>query len=73
MPGDCDDLQQASFAAGTGWAILALLWITYCLNYVDRQAAFSIYPALRSHLKFSDTQLGRVGSIFTCRGPVRRS
>ena len=49
----------------TAWAIVALLWVTYCLNYVDRQAVFSIYPDLRSDLRFSDSQLGLIGSMFT--------
>src|SRR6476620_4837203 len=49
----------------TAWAIVAFLWVTYCLNYTDRQAVFSIYPALRRDLGFSDAQLGLVGSTFT--------
>jgi sugar phosphate permease len=49
----------------TAWTIVALLWITYCLNYVDRQAVFSIYPALRRDLAFSNTQFGLIGSTFT--------
>ncbi len=39
--------------------------MAYFINYVDRQIVFSIYPALRTDLGFSDVQLGLVGSIFT--------
>jgi len=34
------------------------------LNYVDRQMAYSIFPALRIDLRFSDAQLGLIGSVF---------
>ena len=47
------------------WGTVALLWVTYFLNYIDRQVVFSIFPALKSDLHFSDTQLGLIGSIFT--------
>jgi MFS family permease len=40
------------------------MWIAYFLNYTDRQVVFSIFPILRSELRFSDTQLGLTGSIF---------
>ena len=52
-------------AQRTAWAIVTLLWISYCLNYIDRQAVFSIYPALRNELAFSNTQFGLIGSTFT--------
>jgi MFS family permease len=46
------------------FAILGLLWIAYLLNYVDRQMAFSWFPALRQEAGFSDTQLGLIGAVF---------
>ena len=46
------------------YAILGLLWIAYLLNYVDRQMAFSWFPALRQEAGFSDTQLGLIGTVF---------
>jgi MFS family permease len=49
----------------SGWLLLSLLWLAYALNYADRQAVFSIFPALQRELHFSETQLGLVGSIFT--------
>jgi MFS family permease len=42
-----------------------LLWLALWLNYVDRQMVFSIFPALKAELGFSDPQLGLVGSVFT--------
>jgi len=47
------------------WGAVALLWVAYFLNYIDRQSVFSIFPALKSELHFTNTQLGLVGSIFT--------
>jgi MFS family permease len=40
------------------------MWVAYLLNYTDRQVIFSIFPILKSELKFTDTQLGLTGSIF---------
>ncbi|MDQ1474507.1 MAG: hypothetical protein QOJ99_5987 [Bryobacterales bacterium] len=45
--------------------LVAFLWIALGLNYIDRQMVFSIYPALKSDLNFTDTQLGLIGSVFT--------
>jgi MFS transporter, Spinster family, sphingosine-1-phosphate transporter len=47
------------------WGAVALLWIAYFLNYIDRQVVFSIFPALKSELGFTNTQLGLIGSVFT--------
>ncbi|MEO8130627.1 MAG: MFS transporter, partial [Bryobacteraceae bacterium] len=47
------------------WGTVALLWVTYFLNYIDRQVVFSIFPVLKADLHFSDTQLGLIGSVFT--------
>ena len=46
------------------WAIVAVLWIAYLINYTDRQSVFSIFPVLRRELGFSDVQLGLIGSLF---------
>lgn len=46
------------------WQMVALLSVAFALCYVDRQAAFSIFPVLKKELGFSDTQLGLVGSLF---------
>ena len=46
------------------WALVGLLWIAFCLNYIDRQVAFSIFPALRRELGFSAAELGWVGTVF---------
>jgi sugar phosphate permease len=44
--------------------LVAVLWVTYLLNYTDRQIVFSIYPALRQELHFTDAQLGLIGTTF---------
>jgi MFS family permease len=46
------------------WSIVALLFAAFALCYVDRQSAFAIFPVLKRDLKFSDLQLGLVGSLF---------
>ena len=39
------------------------MWVAYFLNFSDRQAVYSIFPVLKSELKFSDTQLGLIGAV----------
>jgi predicted MFS family arabinose efflux permease len=46
------------------WAVVALMWVAYFLNYSDRQLVFSIFPVFRTELRFTEAQLGLVGSIF---------
>ena len=46
------------------WWVVACLWVAFWLNYIDRQAAFSIFPVLQRELGFSYSQLGLVGSMF---------
>lgn len=46
------------------WSLIALLWITYFLNYVDRQVIFSVLPALKNEFPMSNTDLGWLGSLF---------
>src|SRR5262245_6000309 len=40
------------------------MWVANFLNYADRQAAFAMFPALKSGLGMTDEQLGLVGAIF---------
>lgn len=44
--------------------LLAFMWGAYFLNYCDRQAVFSMFPALKTDLQMSDQQLGLTGTIF---------
>ncbi len=46
------------------WQAVAFLFAAFALCYVDRQAAFSIFPVLKKELGFSSVQLGLVGSLF---------
>src|SRR5258706_6239622 len=46
------------------WSILGILWVGWVISYIDRQVAFSIFPALRRDLGFSSEQLGLIGTIF---------
>lgn len=44
--------------------LVAVLWVAFVLNYVDRQAVFSMFPALRQDLGFTNTELGLTGAVF---------
>lgn len=46
------------------WRIVGSLWFAFCLAYVARQSIFSIFPVLRSHLGFTESQLGLTGTVF---------
>jgi predicted MFS family arabinose efflux permease len=46
------------------WTFLGFLWIAFALNYVDRQAVFSIFPVLKHDLGFTEAELGLIGSMF---------
>ena len=47
------------------WTLVALLWVAYFINYIDRQVAFSVFPSLRQELGFTSAELGFIGTIFT--------
>ncbi|MSU35933.1 MAG: MFS transporter [Pedosphaera sp.] len=44
--------------------LVAFMWFAYFLNYCDRQAVFSMFPALKADLGMTDKQLGLTGAIF---------
>lgn len=46
------------------WRVVFFLWIAFSLNYIDRQAVFSIFPVLRKELGFTSSQLGLIGTLF---------
>ncbi|MBS1116542.1 MAG: Sugar phosphate permease, partial [candidate division NC10 bacterium] len=44
-----------------------LLWLLFAVNlfnYVDRQILFSVFPAVKTDLALTDTQLGLLASAF---------
>src|SRR5690349_243978 len=50
--------------APNAWLLVGLLWLTYVINYTDRQSVFSMFPVLRRDLGFTNLQLGLIGSVF---------
>lgn len=46
------------------WLVVALLWVVACLNYLDRQVIFSVFPLIRAEMKLDDVQLGLLGTMF---------
>ena len=44
-----------------------LLWFLFAVNlfnYIDRQILFSVFPAVKTDLELTDTQLGLLASAF---------
>jgi MFS family permease len=46
------------------WACVALLWVVWLLNYLDRQVIFSVFPLLQAELKLTSVQLGLISTAF---------
>ena len=46
------------------WLVVFMLWFVCLFNYADRQAIYSVFPALKAEMNLSDVQLGIVGSAF---------
>jgi MFS family permease len=46
------------------WRVVGLLWFCGFFNYADRQAVFSVLPALRAEFGLDDTAKGMIGSAF---------
>ncbi len=46
------------------WVLVALLWLIWLLNYLDRQVIFSLFPLLARELRLSDLELGMVSTSF---------
>jgi MFS transporter, Spinster family, sphingosine-1-phosphate transporter len=53
-------LKNARYA----WIVVALLWVVWLLNYLDRQVVFSMFPLLKTDLHLTDLQLGLLGTSF---------
>jgi MFS family permease len=47
-----------------GWVLVALLWVIWLLNYLDRQLIFSLFPLIKADLGLSDFELGLAGTAF---------
>ncbi|HWR49965.1 MAG TPA: MFS transporter [Bryobacteraceae bacterium] len=46
------------------WSVVGTLWVVACLNYLDRQIVFSLFPVLKADLHIPDVQLGLLSSSF---------
>ncbi len=46
------------------WLIVGLLWVVACLNYVDRQVIFALFPLLEKELDLAGAQLGLLSTAF---------
>lgn len=56
------------------WLVVGMLWLVCLFNYADRQAIFSVFPAVKADLRLSDWQLGLAGAsfmwVYALCGPV---
>lgn len=46
------------------WKVVALLWVVACLNYLDRQVIFSVFPLLKAEINVNDLELGLLSTVF---------
>ena len=46
------------------WLAVALLWVVACLNYLDRQVIFAVFPIIRAEMRVTDFQLGLLSTVF---------
>jgi MFS family permease len=46
------------------WWVVFMLWFICFFNYADRQAISSVFSALQREFRFTDTELGFIGSAF---------
>ncbi|HMX29887.1 MAG TPA: MFS transporter, partial [Blastocatellia bacterium] len=51
-------------SARAAWVLVGLLWVVAMLNYLDRQAVFSMFPPLQQEFKVSSSQLGLLSTFF---------
>ncbi|MGH9627562.1 MAG: MFS transporter [Bryobacteraceae bacterium] len=64
MPSSVTVSPEPAISSHRAWLIVAILTVTLVINYVDRQVAFSIFPALRQDLGFNNQQLALIGTLF---------
>jgi predicted MFS family arabinose efflux permease len=50
------------------------MWLAFFINYADRQVVFSLFPVLKSELRFTNTELGIMSStalwVYACCSPI---
>ena len=55
---------RAANSARSVWMLVAALWVVAMLNYLDRQAIFSMFPPLQQEFKVTSSQLGLLSTYF---------
>jgi ACS family hexuronate transporter-like MFS transporter len=46
------------------WAVMAVLWLSWSLNFLDRQLLAAVAPALKAEYQLSHAQYGQLISAF---------
>lgn len=54
------DTERASYK----WEVVALLWVAFFLNQLDRQAFNIVLPTIQQHLGASDSTMGLIATLF---------
>jgi MFS family permease len=56
---------QVEMSPGAGaWVVLAILWLVYVLNFLDRQLLSILAKPIQDTLHVSDSQLGLIGGLY---------
>jgi MFS family permease len=53
-----------SRALAYGWAIVGLLWVVACLNYIDRLMLVSMRESVKADIVMTEAQFGLLTSVF---------
>lgn len=56
-----DEAASAPTPSGYRFAVLAMLFVVYAFNFIDRQILGILVPAIKADLGFTDTELGWLG------------
>ncbi|NHM25765.1 MFS transporter [Desulfofundulus sp. TPOSR] len=46
------------------WVVLAVIWITFIINYLDRVSVLTFLPLIRQDLNLTHSQIGQAASAF---------
>lgn len=54
----------ANRTAGYAWAVVGMLWVVACVNYLDRLILVSMRDSVKAEIAMTDAQFGLLTSIF---------
>jgi len=57
-------MMNQSMPSRLRWTILAAIWVTYVINYLDRVSVLVFLPIIREDLHFTHIQIAQAASVF---------